>query len=72
MKFIMNDYSQYYANQNTPKPDITLDQAFDIIEYRNDQFDDIKLNMPELDDSFSFFAELERRVILKKKEMGLK
>lgn len=67
------DYSKYFANQKTPLPNphMTFDQAFDIITYRNEQFDEIKKSMPELDDAESFFTELERRVELKKKEMGV-
>ena len=67
----MIDYSDFFANQYTPKLNVTFDQAFCIIEYRNKQFDDIKETMPHLNDSFSFFTELERRVELKKKEMKL-
>lgn len=67
----MIDYSNFFANQNTPMPNISLDQAFDIIAYRNEQFDIIKETMPHLNDAFSFFDELERRVNLKKKEMKL-
>ena len=66
----MIDYSQYFADGNTPlpNPNLTIDDSFDIISYRNEQFDVIKATMPHLTDAFSFFTELERRVKLKELE----
>ncbi len=67
----MIDYSKYFANHTTPAPNITLDQAFEINAFRSEQFDDITLN-PLFNDSYTIFTELERRVELKKQEMGIK
>ena len=51
---------------------MTLKQSFDVIAYRNEQFDIIQQTMPEIaKDAFLFFSELERRVEIKKLEMGV-
>lgn len=68
------DYTKYFANQNTPIPNMhmSLNQCFDIIAYRNEQFDLIQKSMPEIaNDVEKFFTELERRVEIKKLEMGV-
>lgn len=74
MKLNRFNISKYFASEKTPLPNphMTLDQCFDIIAYRHEQFDQIKIEMPEIaDDAEKFFTELERRVELKKKEMGV-
>ena len=74
MKKSKLDYTKYFADQNTPIPNkhMTLKQSFDVIAYRNEQFDLIQQTMPEIaKDAFLFFSELERRVEIKKLEMGV-
>lgn len=74
MKKSKIDYTKYFADQNTPKPNqhMSLDQCFDVIAYRNEQFDIIQKTIPEVsNDPFLFFSELERRVEIKKLEMGV-
>lgn len=74
MKKSKVDYIKYFADQNTPTPNqhMSLDQCFDIIAYRNEQFETIQQTMPEIaKDAFLFFSEIEKRVEAKKLEIGV-